>query len=100
VAPQQVVVASGTIDEQHGALFKLRPSPQTTLEGAHELTMQLAVPSNWRGGSLRVRCGARGQERFLWIKQSKSWNVVEAPIALFLAGDSEARHAAYKFIAR
>lgn len=98
--PQQVVVASGTIKEQHGALFKLRPSAQTTLEGTHALTVQAAVPANWRGDAVQVRCRASGRERFLWMKQSKLIADETASVALFVAGDAAARHAAYKFISR
>jgi hypothetical protein len=100
VAPQQVRVASGTIHEEHGVLFKLRPTPQTTLEGTHELTVQLIVPSNWRADAMQVRCQATGRERFLWIKQHTVWSSKEARVALFLAGDAVARDAAERFVAR
>ncbi len=93
-APQYAVVASGTIGQEHGVFFKLRASPQTTLEGSHELTVRFVVPKNWRGDSLQVCCYATGQEKFLWTKQQATWARTCAPLALYLAGDLEARIAA------
>jgi len=93
-APQFAVVASGTIGQEHGVFFKLRSSPQSTLEGSHELMVRFLVPANWRGDSLRVCCYATGQEKFLWTKQQATWARTCAPLAIYLAGDSEARAAA------
>ena len=97
-APQIAVVASGTIGQEHGVFFKLRASPQTTLEGSHELTIRFIVPENWRGDALHVCCHATGQEKFLWIKQQASWARTCAPLAIYLAGDLEARIAAQRFV--
>lgn len=99
-APQYAVVASGTFGQEHGVFFKLRSSPQTTLEGAHELTVRFVVPKNWRGDSLRVCCYATGQERFLWSKQQATWAHTCAPLAIYLAGDSKARLAAEQHVER
>lgn len=94
VAPQYAVVASGTINQEHGVFFKLRSSPQTTLEGSHELTVRFVVPKTWRADSLRVCCYATGQEKFLWTKQQTTWSRTCSPMAIYLAGDTEARLAA------
>ena len=93
-APKQVLVASGTIGQAHGVFFKLRPSPQSTLEGSHELTVRFLVPQNWRGDSLRVCCQATGHEKILWSTQPATWAHTCAPLAVYLAGDLEARTAA------
>tara|TARA_Y100000814_G_scaffold281544_1_gene245817 strand:- start:661 stop:1476 length:816 start_codon:yes stop_codon:yes gene_type:complete len=98
VAPQQAVVASGTINEEHGVFFKLRSSPQTSLEGVHELTVRFLVPLKWRGDSMRVCCYAMGHEKMLWMEQEKTWAQKCAPVALYLAGDVEARQMARKHI--
>ena len=98
VAPQQAVVASGTINQEHGVFFKLRSSPQTSLEGVHVLTLRLLVPQNWRGDSMHVCCYATGHEKTLWMKQEITWAQVCAPVALYLAGDVEARQAARQHI--
>lgn len=98
VAPRQVVVVSGTINKAHGAFFKLRPTPQTTLEGVHEITVRFIVPDQWRGDSLRVCCQATGRQQVLWMKQQTTWARLCAPVAIYLAGDREAREAALSYV--
>lgn len=93
-APQQVVVASGTIDQEHGVFFTLRPSPLTSLEGVHELTVAFIVPAHWRGDAVQVSCVATGTQKLLWMKQQKVWAEQAGGVALYLAGDGEARRAA------
>ena len=99
-APQYAVVASGTIGAEHGVFFKLRSSPQTTLEGSHELTVRFVVPDNWRGDSLRVCCTATGQKDFLWTTQEATWARTCSPVAIYLAGDIEARAAAEEHVGK
>lgn len=94
IPPKHVVVTSGTIDNEHGVLFKLRRSSQSSLEGLHELTIRFIVPESWRADSLRVCCQATGQEKFLWLKQHSTWAHSCAPVALYLEGDLNAREAA------
>ena len=97
-APQYAVVASGTMGQEHGVFFKLRSSPQTTLEGSHDLTVRFVVPKNWRGDALRVCCSATGQEKFLWTTKQATWARTCAPLAIYLAGDLEARMAAEQHV--
>jgi hypothetical protein len=96
VAPTHVVVASGTINRAHGVYFTLRPSAQSTLEGVHELSVAFVVPANWRNDAVRVRCTASGEQKVLWVKQQKVWAEHSAGVALYLAGDAEARRAAQR----
>ncbi|MCG8450067.1 MAG: hypothetical protein MI725_10885 [Pirellulales bacterium] len=98
VAPQQAIVASGTIHQEHGVFFKLRASPQTALEGVHELTIRFVVPQNWRGDAVRVCCYATGHEKILWMKQETTWAQTCASVAVYLAGDLQARQAAQRHI--
>ncbi len=100
VAPRYAVVTSGTINQEHGVFFKLHASPQTTLEGSHELTVRFVVPENWRGDSLRVCCHATGEQKFLWTKQQATWSRMCAPLAIYLAGDQQARLAAEEHVAQ
>lgn len=100
VAPMQAVVASGTINEEHGVFFTLRTSPTGTLEGVHELTVQFVVPAKWRGDAVRITCQASGQQKVLWIKQQAVWGYKSTPVALYLAGDVVARRAAMRFVER
>ena len=98
VAPKFAVVASGTISQEHGVFFKLRSSPQNSLEGTHELTVRFIVPENWRGDSVRVCCQATGTEKVLWMKQQTTWAHTCSGVALYLAGDARARQAAIRFV--
>jgi hypothetical protein len=100
VAPMQAVVASGTMNEEHGVFFTLRPSPTGTLEGVHALSVQFVVPATWRGEALRVTVNATGEQKVLWMKQQAVWAHKSTPVALYLAGDTGARRAAMKFVER
>lgn len=100
VPPKHTVVASGTINAEHGVFFKLRNSPLSTLEGTHDLVVQFVVPNNWRADSMRVCCEATGQDKVLWIEQETTWARKCAPVAVYRAGDLKARQAAEKFAAR
>lgn len=94
VAPQEAVIASGTIDHEHGVYFTLRPSPTSSLEGVHELSVQFIVPKDWRGDAVRISCQATGQQKVLWMKQQKVWAEKSTAIALYQSGDNAARRAA------
>jgi hypothetical protein len=94
VAPRMAVIASGTIDHEHGVFFTLRPSPTSSLEGVHELSVQFIVPADWRGDAIRVSCQATGQQKLLWMKQRKVWAEKSNAVALYQAGDNAARLAA------
>lgn len=98
VAPKFAVVASGTVAQEHGVFFKLRSSPQNSLEGTHELTVRFIVNENWRGNSVRVCCQANGTEKVLWMKEQKTWAHTCRGVALYLAGDARARQAAMRFV--
>jgi len=98
VAPKQAVVAAGTMNEEHGVFFTLRPSSTSSLEGVHELAVQFIVPSQWRGDAVRVACQATGQQKVLWMKQSKVWAQKSTAVALYLAGDLAARRAAQRHV--
>jgi hypothetical protein len=98
IAPKQVVVASGTMNEEHGVFFILRPSPVSSLEGVHELTVQFVVPAEWRGDAVRVSVQASGEQKTLWIKQQKVWAQKSTGVALFSSGDVAARRAALRLV--
>jgi hypothetical protein len=98
VAPKQPVIASGTTNSEHGVFFILRPSPLTSLEGVHELSVQYRVPANWRGDAVRVSCQASGKQKVLWMTQERVWGQKSTPVALYLAGDGVARRAAERYV--
>jgi hypothetical protein len=97
-APQRTIVASGTMNEEHGVFFTLRPSPTTSLEGVHDLTVQFIVPATWRGDAVRVTVEARGKQKVLWMNQQKVWAVKSTAVALYPAGDAVARRAAERHV--
>ena len=98
VAPKYAVIASGTIGQEHGVFFKLRSSPQNSLEGTHEFTIRFIVPEKWRGDAVRVCCQATGTEKVLWMKQETTWAHSCGGVALYLSGDAKGRQAAVKFV--
>jgi hypothetical protein len=98
VAPKQTVCVSGTMNEEHGVFFTLRPSPTSSLEGVHELTIQFVAPARWRGDAVRVSCVASGEGKVLWMKQQKNWAQKSVAVALYLDGDAEARRAAQRLV--
>lgn len=100
LSPKFAVVASGTIGQEHGVFFKLRSSSQSSLEGTHDLTVRFVVPEKWRGDSVRVCCQATGTEKVLWMKQQATWAHTCGPVALYLAGDAEARQAAIRYVGK
>jgi hypothetical protein len=92
--PKELLAASGTLNRERGVYFKLRPSAQTSLEGAKQFICVLRVPRGWRGDCVRIDCQAACDAR-------SSWPIGEGPsdggaasflVALFAAGDEEARH--------
>jgi hypothetical protein len=98
VAPRFAVVASGTIAQGHGVFFKLRSSPQTSLEGTHEFAVRFIVPAKWRGDAIRVCCQATGTEKVLWMTQQATWAHTCGGVAMYMAGDAKARQAAIRFV--
>ncbi len=98
VAPRFAVVASGTMNEEHGVFFTLRPSALSSLEGVHELTVQFVVPLAWRGDAVRIACQATGEQKVLWMKQQKVFGQKSTPVALYMDGDLAARRAADRFV--
>jgi hypothetical protein len=56
LSPKQAVVASGTMNAEHGVFFKWRRTSQVTLEGAREVTCRFVVPRDWRGDWVAINC--------------------------------------------
>jgi hypothetical protein len=86
--PKEPLVVSGTFAEGHGVFYKIKPSSQTSLEGVHELEIKFIAPTNWKGGSLRVTCVARGHRNVFWTEQPTIFGRAVENVALSPEGDA------------
>jgi hypothetical protein len=92
--PLELLAASGTILRGYGAYFKLRPSKQTSLEGAKEFVCILRVPAAWQAGTVTIHCEAFGT-----AKGGRSvCGRAEFRVALYLPGDEKAKAAAVELV--
>lgn len=90
VAPKNLVLASGTINRGHGVLYKLKPSNESSLEGAKEFVLLCVVPKEWRGDWCSVVCSARVNRKTAVSTSVAISGIEQAHVGLYLAGD---RHA-------
>ena len=95
---KELHIASGTIEAGSGLFFKIKPSAQSSLEGSREFAAVLAVPSEWRAGVVLVSCQARGRQARYLIPPAERTQNRSFVVALYLAGDEEARRAARKYV--
>ncbi len=56
---RELLTAAGTLARGNGVYFKLKPTPQTSIEGSREFRIVLYVPETWRADYLRAICVAR-----------------------------------------
>jgi hypothetical protein len=89
--PKELLAASGTLNRERGVYFKLRPSPQTSLEGAKQFICVLRVPKAWRGDCVRIDCRAAADPRGWPMPETAECGAATFLVALFAAGDEEAR---------
>jgi len=90
IAPKTLVLATGTTDREHGVFFKLRPSPDQSLEGAKEFTFRATVPKTWRGDWCTVSCCARATKKSYFSSVVAHAGGEMTDIGLYLGGDAEA----------
>jgi hypothetical protein len=70
---KELLAASGTFNRERGVFFKLRPSSQTSLEGARQFIVVLRVPRAWRADELHIHCQALGLRRGpIWPLSSRT----------------------------
>lgn len=89
--PKQAVLVSGAVNRRQGVYFKLRQSSQRTLEGEHLLTITFAAPADWSDGALQVECVARGEKKWLFVKQRKVWGSSRTPVEVRVARHTVAK---------
>ncbi|MES1213626.1 MAG: hypothetical protein ABUL64_03485 [Singulisphaera sp.] len=90
IVPKALVLASGTMNREHGVFFKLRPSNGASLEGAKEFTFLAIVPKSWRGDWCTLTCAARSQKKSFFPTSVAVAGIEQAHIGLYLSGDREA----------
>lgn len=88
------VAASGTLHRSRAVYFKFAPSNAWSLEGDRQLTIQLRVPSQWRGGPLTLDCESTRVKRAVLgsFEQPESAGRARFTIAAYMAGDLEAKN--------
>jgi hypothetical protein len=59
--PLKLLAASGTVARGNAVYFKLKPSTQTSLDGARLFTVVFRVSRDWRADYVRLRCVAYGR---------------------------------------
>ncbi|MCA9239181.1 MAG: hypothetical protein KDA37_03235 [Planctomycetales bacterium] len=89
--PKKAVLVSGAVNRRQGVYFKLRQSTQSTLEGEHLLTITFAAPADWSAGALQVECVARGEKKWLFVKQRKVWGISRTPVEVRVARHTVAK---------
>lgn len=92
--PGRVVVASGTLDNEHGVFFKLRASPTTSFEGTKPLSFRFVVPKSWRGDWVVLSAEAQGFVKRYLFKSIETCGQAKLFLALYEQGDNEAELAA------
>ncbi|QDV72530.1 hypothetical protein [Botrimarina mediterranea] len=89
--PKQAIIVSGTTGGRSGVYYKLRRSSQSTLEGERMFRVTFAAPADWDGGSVEVRCLARGEKKWLFVDQRRVWNQTTTPMELRLVSHTTAK---------
>lgn len=94
IPPGKAVIASGTLENEHGVFFKLRRSASGTFEGIKPLSFRFIAPSGWRGDWMVISCTAKGTVTRYFFKSTEEVGSAKAFLALYLAGDKPAERAA------
>jgi len=92
--PMEVVLVAGTVERGTGVYFKLKPSPDTSLEGLREFVLVMRVSSSWRGDVMYVRCEAQQNRRGTLVSRG----IARFVVGLHAEGDEGARSAAEELV--
>ena len=91
IVPKALVLASGTMNREHGVFFKLRPSKGASLEGAKTFTLLAVVPKEWTGDWCAISCASRAKKKSFLSTSIAAAGLEQAHVGMYLAGDHEAR---------
>ncbi|HEX4150172.1 MAG TPA: hypothetical protein VHY20_14340, partial [Pirellulales bacterium] len=86
-----LLLASGTTLGEHGVFFKIKASPQTSLEGAKEFTCWFVVPKSWRGDWCLLSCKARAYRKNYLVSKLEMCGQADVVVGLYLAGDEQGK---------
>jgi hypothetical protein len=91
--PKELIAAAGTIHRHHGVYYKLKPSKQTSLEGAKQFVCVLRVPACWRADRARLICEATTLSSPMLGAPEKEIVCGQASflVGLYRSGDADAR---------
>lgn len=92
--PKNAVLVSGTMQNDHGIFFKLKPSTQSALEGIHDFTFTFVAPENWSGDWLLLNCRANGNVVSFGNRHIEQCGYATGYLGLCLDHDRQAREAA------
>lgn len=91
---QSLLLAAGTVKGENGVFFKLRPSSQTSLEGARDFAVRFSVPRDWRGDWVVVTGAVQSHHKWYESSKSSAQQPARMFVSLYQEGDEPARLAA------
>ncbi len=90
IASQDVVLASGTVEREHGVFFRVRASRVGAFEGLHDFLLIVAVPRGWRADVCQISCIARVSKQSMMTRSESSTGGFQTSVGMYLVGDAEA----------
>ena len=90
IAAKDLVLASGTIDREHGVFFRLRPSRTESLEGGKEFMFVAIVPKTWRGSLCTMSCAAKATKHSVISTSVVPSGSDQVQVGMYLVGDVQA----------
>jgi hypothetical protein len=90
ITSQDVVLASGTVEREHGVFFRVRASRVAAFEGSHDFILTVAVPREWRADVCQISCIARVTKQSMMTRSESSSGGLQTSVGMYLVGDAEA----------
>ena len=102
LAPQSLLMSSGTIDRAHGVYFTLHPGKQESVQRAHQFVCYFEVPETFRADYVQITCTAVAHDRSLGHSEEAELLAGSArfTVGIYRDGDAEARQVVHEFADR